>query len=181
MSWSYYPGPKAGLASSPFARRYLGNHCYFLFLQLLRCFSSLGFLLLTSVSSDSALPLPGSPIRIPPDRCLFSTPRGFSQIIASFFGCRCQGIHRTLFLTWSLFRIDPMFLRTVILCLSCFSQLLSFLTNFSKRLLDNMLMFLYLLFGFQRTISLSENYRSLRAKQKLQRPGLFFLETCLSP
>ena len=31
----------AGLGSSPFARRYLGNHSYFLFLQVLRCFSSL--------------------------------------------------------------------------------------------------------------------------------------------
>src|SRR5699024_12200825 len=29
-----------GLASSPFARRYLGNRICFLFLQLLRCFSS---------------------------------------------------------------------------------------------------------------------------------------------
>ena len=29
-----------GLGSSPFARHYLGNHCYFLFLWVLRCFSS---------------------------------------------------------------------------------------------------------------------------------------------
>ena len=33
---------KAGLGSSPVARHYWGNHCYFLFLQVLRCFSSLG-------------------------------------------------------------------------------------------------------------------------------------------
>ena len=33
-----------GLASFPFARRYLGNRCFFLFLLLLRCFSSEGFL-----------------------------------------------------------------------------------------------------------------------------------------
>ena len=31
----------SGLGSSPFARHYWGNHCYFLFLQVLRCFSSL--------------------------------------------------------------------------------------------------------------------------------------------
>ena len=31
----------AGLGSSPFARHYWGNHCYFLFLEVLRCFSSL--------------------------------------------------------------------------------------------------------------------------------------------
>ena len=29
-----------GLGSSPFARHYLGNHSYFLFLRVLRCFSS---------------------------------------------------------------------------------------------------------------------------------------------
>ena len=33
-----------GLGSFPFARRYLGNHCCFLFLRLLRCFSSPGSL-----------------------------------------------------------------------------------------------------------------------------------------
>ena len=32
------------LGSSQFARHYFGNHCYFLFLQVLRCFSSLGWL-----------------------------------------------------------------------------------------------------------------------------------------
>ena len=31
----------SGLGCSPFARHYLGNHCCFLFLQVLRCFSSL--------------------------------------------------------------------------------------------------------------------------------------------
>ena len=30
-----------GLGSSPFARHYWGNHCCFLFLEVLRCFSSL--------------------------------------------------------------------------------------------------------------------------------------------
>ena len=30
-----------GLGYSPVARHYWGNHCYFLFLQVLRCFSSL--------------------------------------------------------------------------------------------------------------------------------------------
>src|SRR3954471_11224805 len=33
---------KTGLGSFPFARHYLGNHYYFLFLCLLRCFSSAG-------------------------------------------------------------------------------------------------------------------------------------------
>ena len=42
---SYYPAMAQmyhdGLGSSPFARHYWGNHCYFLLLQVLRCFSSL--------------------------------------------------------------------------------------------------------------------------------------------
>ena len=33
---------RLGLGSSPFARHYWGNHCYFLFLRVLRCFSSPG-------------------------------------------------------------------------------------------------------------------------------------------
>ena len=33
---------RSGLGSFPFARRYSGNHCCFLFLRLLRCFSSPG-------------------------------------------------------------------------------------------------------------------------------------------
>ena len=35
-----------GLGSFPFARRYLGNRCFFLFLRVLRCFSSPGYLLI---------------------------------------------------------------------------------------------------------------------------------------
>ena len=35
---------QSGLGSFPFARRYLGNHCCFLFLRVLRCFSSPGSL-----------------------------------------------------------------------------------------------------------------------------------------
>ena len=39
--WSATPKDKSfGLASFPFARRYLGNRSFFLFLELLRCFSS---------------------------------------------------------------------------------------------------------------------------------------------
>ena len=46
--WSSTPKNKSfGLASFPFARRYLGNRCFFLFLRVLRCFSSPGFPLYT--------------------------------------------------------------------------------------------------------------------------------------
>ena len=41
----YNPGCRRdgpGLGSSAFARHYLRNHCYFLFLRVIRCFSSPG-------------------------------------------------------------------------------------------------------------------------------------------
>ena len=39
---SFNPDPQVGLGSFPFARHYLGNRFFFLFLRLLRCFSSPG-------------------------------------------------------------------------------------------------------------------------------------------
>ena len=52
-----------GLASFPFARRYSENRCFFLFLLLLRCFSSEGFLhaAMYSLHSDKVLPYRVSP------------------------------------------------------------------------------------------------------------------------
>ena len=49
-----------------------------------------------SSHGDRALPRPGSPIRIPWDHSLLATPPGFSQLIASFFGNQCPGIHPAL-------------------------------------------------------------------------------------
>ena len=51
-----------------------------------------------SSHGDQALPWPGSPIRIPMDQCLLAAPHGFSQLIASFVGNQCPGIHPALFL-----------------------------------------------------------------------------------
>ena len=49
-----------------------------------------------SFVGDRALPRPGSPIRIFQDQCLLATPLNFSQLIASFFGNQCLGIHPAL-------------------------------------------------------------------------------------
>ena len=54
-----------GLGSSAFARRYLRNHFCFLFLRLLRCFSSPGSLRMTMDSSYGDWP---STSRVPPFR-----------------------------------------------------------------------------------------------------------------
>ena len=50
-----------------------------------------------SSHGDWALPQPGSPIRISMDQCLLAAPHGFSQLIASFVGNQCPGIHPALF------------------------------------------------------------------------------------
>ena len=89
-----------GLGSSHFARRYFGNRCFFLFLRLLRCFSSPGSLRNTMYScyGDGPQRPPGFPIQISMDQCLFAAPHGFSQLTTSFFGSWYQGIHPTLLL-----------------------------------------------------------------------------------
>ena len=88
---------KTGLGSSHFARHYFGNRSFFLFLQVLRCFSSLG-----SPSFECQLfKLAGFPIRTSADQFVFANPRGFSQLTTSFVAYRSQGILRSLFLSSS--------------------------------------------------------------------------------
>ena len=71
-----------GLGSSHFARRYSGNHCCFLFLEVLRCFSSLRFPLLPmySVINISTLLEMGFPIQKSPGQSLLS---GSPKLIAA--------------------------------------------------------------------------------------------------
>ena len=88
-------GKPTGLGCSPFARHYLGNHGCFLFLGVLRCFTSPRSLR-RPMYSDAGLPvLPGRgcPIRRSPDQSVLAAPRGLSQLAASFIAFQCQGIH----------------------------------------------------------------------------------------
>jgi hypothetical protein len=87
------------LASSAFARHYLRNHGCFLFLWVLRCFTSPRSLLLPYVFRQRSpditpvsfeVSLFGDP-RI--EACL-PAPRGLSQVTTSFIGSWCLGIHR---------------------------------------------------------------------------------------
>ncbi len=85
-----------GLGCSLFARRYWGNRGCFLFLRVLRCFSSPRW---PPAPMDSAQDLPrlverGCPIRESPDWRLCATTRGLSQLTTPFIACWCQGIHR---------------------------------------------------------------------------------------
>ena len=72
------------MGSCAFARRYLRNHCYFLFLRVLRCFSS--------PRSPGRQKRPchghavtGFPIRTSAGHRAFAPHRGFSQLVTSFF------------------------------------------------------------------------------------------------
>ena len=87
-----------GLGSSHFDRHYFGNRYFFLFLQVLRCFSSLRVPDLTSYIVFNYV---GSPIRISPDQFLFANPRSFSQLTTSFFTSGSLGIPRSLFFSFS--------------------------------------------------------------------------------
>ena len=89
-----------GLASFPFARHYLGNLGWFLFLALLRCFSSGGFPHIPIWFSIwwSRFAWSDCSIRKSADQSVLTTPRSLSQLIASFFGSQCQGIRPALFL-----------------------------------------------------------------------------------
>lgn len=89
-----------GLGSSCFARHYFRNRYYFLFLWVLRCFSSprsLPIHYFTHVWIYSLFYCMSSLIRTPTARWIFAPPRGFSQLITSFFGSWYLGILPTLF------------------------------------------------------------------------------------
>ena len=63
----------AGLGFSVFARRYLQNNFCFLFLQVLRCFTSLSMLLGNATLGHTTLLVWGFPIQKSPDRRLLGT------------------------------------------------------------------------------------------------------------
>ena len=86
------------LGCSPFARHYSGNNYCYLFLQVLRCFSSLGFLSCDFMVFNHK----GFPIQTSTDQRLFAPPRSFSQLITSFVVSESLGIpHTLLFASYS--------------------------------------------------------------------------------
>ena len=103
---SHNPGVRNGCrlgtdpvwAPAPFAHHYWGPRCCFLFLGVLRCFSSPGspHRPMDSDGADPASPGPSCLIRTPTDQRPSTAPRGFSQSPASFFGPWRLGIPRAL-------------------------------------------------------------------------------------
>ena len=90
-----------GLGYSDFARHYLRNHNCFLFLRLIRCFSSPGSP--PPYGRFQVFNLEGCPIRKSADRSLYAAPRSLSQLTTSFVVSESQGIHHApLFTSYSL-------------------------------------------------------------------------------
>src|SRR3954447_1935047 len=89
------PCESSGLASSAFARHYSRNHGCFLFLGVLRWFTSPGSLVhpMDSDARNECSHSLGFPIRKSPDHSLLAASRGLSQLTASFFAFLRLGIH----------------------------------------------------------------------------------------
>ena len=89
------PFESFGLGRSDFARHYYRNHGCFLFLQVLRWFTSLGLLdhPMYSDERNRCSHRLGFPIRKSPDHRLLASTRGLSQLTTSFIACLRQGIH----------------------------------------------------------------------------------------
>jgi hypothetical protein len=85
-----------GLASSAFARHYSRNHYCFLFLRVLRCFTSprSPHCPIHSGSGDGHHSGRVTPFGHPRITARLAAPRGLSQPPTSFIGSWCQGIHR---------------------------------------------------------------------------------------
>ena len=121
-----------------FARRYFGNRVFFLFLRILRCFSSPSSPKHTmfSYAYTYTLLYVSSLIRISPGHWLFAPSRSFSQLTTSFIGYRRQGIRHMLFFylilvfRFSFFCLCCHFL----VCCCLFSFCLLFFCFFSVKL-----------------------------------------------
>ena len=85
-----------GLGYFQFARHYYGNHFCFLFLRLLRCFSSAR----SPPYGYYTFSIVGFPIRKSWDQNVFATPPSLSQLITSFFASQSQGIPRVPLVTY---------------------------------------------------------------------------------
>ena len=90
---------KHGLGYFHFARHYYGNHSCFLFLRLLRCFSSAR----SPPYGYYTFSIVGFPIRKSRDQYVFAIPPSLSQLITSFFASQSLGIPRVPFLTYLVF------------------------------------------------------------------------------
>jgi hypothetical protein len=90
-----------GLGCCDFARHYFRNRGFFLFLQVLRWFTSLSLLVPDYVFTGPyyGFTVVGFPIRTSPSQSLLAARRGLSQLATSFIAIFCQGIHHAPLVT----------------------------------------------------------------------------------
>src|SRR5258708_28430919 len=90
-----------GLGCCDFARHYFRNRGFFLFLQVLRWFTSLSLLVpdYVFIGPYTGFPGVGFPIRTSPSQSLLAVRQGFSPLATSVIACFCQGIHHAPFVT----------------------------------------------------------------------------------
>ena len=98
----------SGLASSAFARRYLRNRCFFLFLRLLRCFSSPGSLpcVMDWRMDDRSLSCRVSPFRHPRIMGYLLLPAAFRSLsrLSSALSAKASALCPSLFDLFVFFR-----------------------------------------------------------------------------
>ena len=90
-----------GLGCCDFARHYFRNRGFFLFLQVLRWFTSLSSLVpnYVFIGPYCGFTAVGFPIRTSPSQSLLAARRGLSQLATSFIAIFCQGIHHAPLVT----------------------------------------------------------------------------------
>jgi hypothetical protein len=103
-----------GLGCFHFARHYYGNHSCFLFLRLLRCFSSARSPPYGCMIFNHA----GFPIQKSRDQNVFATPPSLSQLITSFFASQSLGIPRVPLVTYSslYYLLSSLLLQSIPIC-----------------------------------------------------------------
>ena len=79
------------------------------------------------VQVTELLSLPGFPIRKSVLRRLFAPSHSLSQLVTSFFGSWCQGIHPTLLVAWPLLILQSCFFKTFA---SCFLSVKDWVSDF---------------------------------------------------
>ena len=90
-----------GLGCCDFARHYSRNRGFFLFLLVLRWFTSQGSLVpdYGFIGPYRGFTAVGFPIRTSPSQSLLAAHRGLSQLATSFVAIFCQGIHHAPLVT----------------------------------------------------------------------------------
>ncbi len=133
--WSYNPNNcqnNCGLGCSQFDRLYYGNNFCFLFLQLLRCFSSPGSLSLRNDIASLYRVAPFGNLRI--NSCLALT-RSLSQLATSFIASESLGIrHAPLVTFFKPILVISYYYKKIIKIIICWNQTCWFHLNTSKNL-----------------------------------------------